>query len=545
MLNSGINLHLTFKISRPNFYNSEETIAEQEALLCQAKELPNDTEETYPNQTLPHSPPSAEPIQEEPVCYSVEAVLGRQLFKPFPSFFKTPQVQESTSSSKCTSSSVNQSEVPYSVDAVLRSCKSVENSTVVHTPTPPAAQTVSYTPKTDNEEVTDALLRSEIQNEDVSCSVSTRNEQTNKSQDKKVKSPSSHKMHTDLIPKTHPDPTLVSGGFKNQAGEIPESLKPTRRVSHEVKLELLHYPVTAAEKSSKSKGDMKGSTHLTTNIPCSVNSKNACKASVKPCPPAGFSESKRRAAVSPERVASFDKTAHSGNSVSRRFIAKQSTEIHQHCKKIAECSSKLSHGGELSVGCHKTQRKPFDSLFARLITDGLKPAADSAPTTHCTSGDIHVRTAPDKASTRSFLSLFAAPLITAPQSQPGDLGMASCSQESNQTVDSISHLSDSKQRASHLDTPLQCQVKIDGKQNSHRPSSPKLSTGPKNEYDDLSERGNHPTEQPRNPACVWPDSLSDMSSRPAPCANSPDPSTSQSHQQLIMSSHKGKDMPNI
>lgn len=531
MLNSGINLHLIFKFNfRPSFYNSEETKAEQEALLCQAEEPPTDTE-TYPNQTQPHSPPSAEPIQEEPVCYSVEAVLGRQLFKPFPSFFKSPQVQESTSVA-----SVDQSEVPYSVDAVLRSCKSVGNSTLVHTPT----QTVSYSPKRDGEEVTGALLCSENQNENVSCSVSTRNKQTNKSQEKIVRSLTSHRMHTDLIPKTHPDPTLVYGSHKKQ-----EPLKPTQRVSHKVKLELLHHPVTA-EKSSKSKGDLKGSTHLPTNITYSVDSKNESdppfaasirRASVKP---AGFSESKRRAAVSPERITSFDKTTDSGNCVSHHFIAKQPTEVHLQCKKSADCSSELSHCAELSVGCDKTQRRPFHSLFARPITDSLKPAADSAPTTRCTSKDTHVITAaePDKTSTRSFLSLFAAPLITTPQSQPGDSRVASCSQESNQTVDSISHLSDSKQRTSHLDS---CQVRINGKQNTHKSSSPKLSTGPKNEFDGLSERG---TEKQRDSACVRSDSLSEMSSGPAPCAKSPDPSTSESQQQL-MSPHKGTDMPDI
>lgn len=512
---SGINLHLIFLFFRPNFYNCEQTNADQEALLFQAEELANDGEETYPPQTQPHSPPSTELIQEGPVCYSVEAVLGRQHFKPFPSFFTNPQGQESASfpSSEYTSGSVNQSEVPYSVNAFLRSCKSVENSTLGNTPTPPAAQT--STSKTDCEKMTDALLSSEVENKKALCSVSTRNE-TSKSQEKVVKSLSSHQVHSGLISKTCSEHIQVSGDHKKQGGEIPESIKPVPSVSHEVKLGLLDSSVSVAEKSSKSKRDMKGSTHLPTDTMCSVNSKSEsilhfapikCKnltcapkhptplkphvsgltskpqALVKPISSSTcFSEFKSRVAVPAGPVTSSDKTADSRNSVSQSV--------------------------------------------------------------HCPSKDIHVKTAaePDKAITRSFLSLFAAPLPAAPlpsQSPPHDSRSASCSQESNQSVDDRSHFTDSNQRASDLETPLQCQVKINERQTSHRPSSPKLSTGLKNEND---ESVSQPAEQQVNPACVPPDPLSEMSSSPAPCGNSPDPSKTQSHQQQPgISSHKGKD----
>lgn len=479
----GLTFFLCFWISRPNFYNSEATNAEQEVLPCQAEELPNDTD-----QAQPHSPPPAEPIPEEPVCYSVEAVLGRQLFKPFHSFCKTPPVQESTSSS-----SVNQSEVPYSVDALLRSWKSAENSTLVHTPAAPAAQSVPYAPKTDG-----AALHPEIQKEGVCCSVRARNEQTNKSHENIVKSLSPRNTHTDPIPKTSPDPTLVSGSHKKRA--VEEALKPALRAPHEAQSELLCYPVTAAETSSRIKG---------TNITNPVNSKveshppvtpSTCKASVKPpCPLAGFSESKRRAAVPPERV------TRSGNSVIRQLKAEQPAENQPLCSS------------ESSVGCEKTRKRPFHSLFAKPITGSMKPATDSALSMRCTSKDLTTRSAAERAgaSTGSFLSLFSAPLLTAPQPQPADSWTTTCSQESNHTTDPISHPSDS------------LQLKIDG-----NPST----TGPKRELDGLSECG----EQQRNPAGVWPDSLSQTSPSPPACANSPD----QAQQQLL-SSHKGTDMPDI
>ncbi|XP_044044761.1 zinc finger CCCH domain-containing protein 6-like isoform X3 [Siniperca chuatsi] len=208
---------------RPNFYKSTDTNAEE--ALCQTEELADIMEGAVPshasNAVQPHGTPSTNLNHEEPVCYSVEAVLGPQLSKPFPSFFTTPGSQESAplSSSDCTPGSAYQSEVPYSVDAVLRSCKSVGNSTVGHTCTPPTAQTVSYTPKSYFEENTDPLLNSETQNEKVLYSVNTRNE-NNKSQTTKMfKSQLSLQMHTGWISKTCPNLTLSSGDHIKQGNE--------------------------------------------------------------------------------------------------------------------------------------------------------------------------------------------------------------------------------------------------------------------------------------------------------------------------------------
>lgn len=115
-----------------------------------------------------HSPPSNNLNPAEPVCYSVEAVLGPQLSRPFNSLFPTPRSKEFTplSSSDCTSDSASQTQVPYSVDAVLKSCKSSS--------LPP--HTGSYTSKTYFEEVSYPLLSPEMQNKKVLCSVNTINE---------------------------------------------------------------------------------------------------------------------------------------------------------------------------------------------------------------------------------------------------------------------------------------------------------------------------------------------------------------------------------
>ncbi|TNN44245.1 Zinc finger CCCH domain-containing protein 6 [Liparis tanakae] len=122
---------------RPNFYNSG---GAEEAESRQSEEPPADP----PPPAAAAAQPVRSPDPEEPVCYSVAAVLGPQLFKPFPSFFTTPLSQESSSSV-----SSNPSQAPYSVDAVLRSCKSVETSTFRHAP----AHAMSYTPRADPEDI--------------------------------------------------------------------------------------------------------------------------------------------------------------------------------------------------------------------------------------------------------------------------------------------------------------------------------------------------------------------------------------------------------
>ncbi|XP_049901532.1 zinc finger CCCH domain-containing protein 6-like [Epinephelus moara] len=567
---------------RPNFYNSAETKAEKETLVCETEEPADILEEAVPphasDAAEPHIPLSSKHDDEEPVCYSVAAVLGPQLSKPFPSFFGTREAQESgpLSSSEVTSGSAAQSEVPYSVDAVLRSYKSVENSTFGHRPTPPTALTVSYTPKTDFKEITDLH------------SVNTRHE-VNKSQEKTFKSLPSLQVHTG------PRPTQAFKDYKKPGGNTAESLKPAQRSADEVKSE---------STSSESKGDMKGSMNLPVDI--TVNCKGegvpplgrtnqtstskhpaqlrphlsvltlGPQASIKPFNPfSSLPEFKGGAAVPVETVTSSFETCDSANSASHHFAAKNPTKVHLDSKKTqsslkrgaqhhsaeiaAQSSSKMTHCGDFAVQ-HKTPLKtPFRSLFASPITDTLQPKHDAISSSSLLkssfpaprSADVksnRVKNAvePDKASTSSFLSLFAAPLSAPPlsskQTQPDDSRTSSCSQKSNQSVDNTSHLSNSKRRASNLKTPLPHQGRTDVKGISHSPRSHDVYSNPETENEDSSAKHmNKPTKQLVNPvsSCAS-DSLSETSTSPTPCDDGPH-AAHANQQQPDVSSHKGSE----
>lgn len=173
-----IYLPLMFLFFRPNFYKSTDTNTEKEASFYPTDKPADSVQEVFPpcasDAAQCHSPPSINLNPAEPVCYSVEAVLGPQLSRSFKSLFPTPRNREFTplSSSDCTSDFANQTQVPYSVDAVLRSCKSSS--------LPP--HTSSSTSKICLEEVSYPLLSPEMQNNKVLCSSNTINE-ANKSQE--------------------------------------------------------------------------------------------------------------------------------------------------------------------------------------------------------------------------------------------------------------------------------------------------------------------------------------------------------------------------
>ncbi|XP_034754421.1 uncharacterized protein LOC117960551 isoform X2 [Etheostoma cragini] len=602
---------------RPNFYNSAN--AEKETLFCQTEELADIMEEAVPphptDTTHSHDvPPSSNVSQEEPVCYSVAAVLGPQLSKPFRSFFTTRGLPEpgTRSSSDCTSGSANQSNVPYSVDAVLRSCKSAGSSTFGHAPTLPTAQTVSYNPQTDFEESTGPLLSSDTQNERGLYLQNTRNE-VNKPQEKIFKSLSFHDVHTGLFSRTCPSFTMSSRDYMKQDGSMPESLTMAQRAANKVKSELLDFPVNVAEvaASSKDQGDMKGSMHQPTDITCPLNCKSEgvlpfgrtnCKmifssppgqtstskhlpqsrpqlsvltsvseASKPFCPSSGFTEFKGEAAVPVGSVTCLTKTSDSGNSASCYNAAKEPTKLNLHSKKApsglkpdtqrhsaeitAECSSKMAHCGDLAVGCKKTLKRPFHSLFASPITDTLQPLDGSGASSSCPRGLIQSSSpAPqsadcggncvessvglDKASAKSFRSLFTAPLPFI-RPQPNYSKTSSRSQQPDQLVDNSSHSSNSKQRASNSEMPLPCQVRTDVKKIPHAARSPNFSPNPKVENEDSStENVNLQTKPLVYTVCrLVSNSHSERSTSPTPANSS---STTHTHQPMPnISSHKG------
>ncbi|XP_059185304.1 uncharacterized protein LOC131968432 isoform X2 [Centropristis striata] len=566
---------------RPNFYNSTETNAEKET-SCQTEEPTDVMEEAEPQHASDasqhHTALTSTLNHAEPVCYSVAAVLGPQLSKPFFRFFTTPESEESgsLSSSDCTSGSANQSKVPYSVDAVLGSWKSVENATFCHTTTLPTTQSASYTPKSDFKEITDPLLNSETHNEKVLHSVKTRSE-VNKSQQKMFKSLSSPQVETSLVSKICPSSlVLASTGCRKQHGNMPASLKSAQRAADEVKLDLCHSPVTVARKMEPLKNirDVKGRMHVPSDITCSAKCKSedvlpfgpandksifsrptsqtntskhtmplgphlAVRTSdsqasiIKPFgPSSGLMESKDRAAVPIEPATSSMKKTDSATGC--HFAAKQPTEIHLQSRKTQsalehgthqysaemtpEGSIRMEHGGDLAVGCKKTLKRPFHTLFASPITDISQPVDHSVssscppgfmqascPTSqsgNCGSYRVKSAAEPDKASARSFLSLFAAPLSAASppcmKFQQDDSRSSSGSQQPIGSADKT-HSSDSKQSASNLKTLLPSQARANIKEIPHVPRSPNSSPNSKMAEDSSAEPINQPTQQLVNP----------------------------------------------
>lgn len=510
------------ELVRPNFYNSTEASTETETSLHQTEETPTITDEAAPprasDTAQPHSPSSTSISHPEPVCYSVEAVLGHQLYRPFPSFCNSPKSKDSTSLTvpettfKATSGSMTQNEVPYSVDAVLGSFRSVENSATDQRPAPPSMNT---------KEIPDPVLRPQHQLKKVS--LITRQE-PNKSQDKVYKSLPSVQVNTSLISRSD---LSCSSGNQKQHGDIPESLKTAPTAFHQVKLERLHPPVNVENfPSSKSKVDVKESTRL----PADNARPHEHPTQVKPHPSVGVTEVKSRTAAPVEPAANSTETSDAANFAGHHFAAKQLAEISQYPRKTQsvlkagaqkpcstkmspQCSGETATRGHFTGGCKKTQKIPFNCLFANPVTESVRPAPDSVRTVQSadfTREERRVKTeaAPVKTSATPFLSLFATALTET-------LSTPSCSQVS---AENTFHLA--TERVSNLVlTPL-CQVQTDVKQTSHSPASLKCSTTSKTEPD--------PAAHPADPSSsIVQDSLKETPFGPVPRGPSPPKSPAQ------------------
>uniref|UniRef100_A0A1A7Y6C9 C3H1-type domain-containing protein n=1 Tax=Iconisemion striatum TaxID=60296 RepID=A0A1A7Y6C9_9TELE len=390
---------------RPSFYNSTE--AQMETNIHQADEGESVAAE-------PHSSPSNSPNPHEPVCYSVEAVLGSQHSRTFLSFSKTPGSEESSSVSVHQASSdtahglVNQSEVPYSVDAVLRSCKSLNLFSFGSAPPPLTAQTASYIP-----DCVDPLRHLENKK-------TTQNTRgvTNTSQENMSKSFSSHRENTVRSDSTSAS-SLTSEDPKKTDAALLKFQKLSEMTSNEVKLEFSS-PGTEAETSGSSRTKGEGShtetpkdpAHLKPDVsPLMSDSKSSSKAfspSLNDC------ELKGRVVPSStpvERRAPAKVAVH-------QFAAKQLAEILQKKPSALKCatlegSSKITSksASHLSVGLNKTPNRLFSSLFANSLTDGATPTSAAAPV--CSQSLIKPQQAAgveENKTSASFISLFAAPL---------------------------------------------------------------------------------------------------------------------------------------
>ncbi|XP_028255448.1 uncharacterized protein LOC114431928 [Parambassis ranga] len=353
---------------RPNFYNSTATCAEQET--CQAEEQ----EEAIPPQTAsdgaqPRSPPSATPNSEELVCYSVEAMLGPQLSRPFFSFYTapgSPSLSDPQTTCDTTPSAPNKSEAPYSVEAVLKSCTSVEKSALGQTfHTPPTTKTLSYYPLTHSEKVTDPLLHSEYQDE-------------KKSLKTKV-----HKENLSSI-----QPSVVTEAEKSKHKDMKES-RPLPADGTASLSSDSHALLPVGPTESKPSEQTCASKHVPAQTVAARSSFNSFPFSAHHLAAEGLGVVEQR----------YKKTQ-SGLNVQTQRVKSERTS--------AERSSKMTDTGT---------KRPFQSLFAGLIADDPEtPTPDSASdfTEPSQSAGLTRRDAdegePRKTSGTSFLSLFSTPL---------------------------------------------------------------------------------------------------------------------------------------
>lgn len=324
------------------------------------------------------STPSASPHRPEPVCYSVEAVLGAQLSKPFANYLSTPNMQGSDTLSS----------------PGYTSGKSVENSTLNSPPSSPVAQSASYVPVSQSYR----SLNSAIQNQKVSASVNV----VSRSRESSLNSTPG------LDSLICPSLTAASGDQKKQVGNMPESLPTAPRAPRDV-------PV-----------------HIPRDISC-VNSQR------QSCPSSGSTAVRHKVALTADPVSTpscHSSKAKQPSDIGKKLPASEGDTKHFSSGTVAESSSKMARCEESAVVCKKPLEIPFRSLFAAPIADMLPPLDSSRTCSVSQSADSRrtpPKTAPDKAPTRPFLSLFSAPLTAAPlphlKPQPDNTSTASCSQQ--------------------------------------------------------------------------------------------------------------------
>lgn len=452
----------------------------------------------------PHSPPSTNLEPAEPVCYSVEAVLRPQLLRPFTRSFTFPKRKEFVPlSSSCTSDSTNQTQAPYSVDAVLKSFKSAESSTLGHISTL-YTQTVSCIPKKSADDDVAGPLQSPDTENKVSYLINTVKEE-DELQEKETK---------DLNSKNCTKPPQAPRDHKRQHGD--SSIYPTysQRATYDVKLDVLSKDIKCSpnltdegvdvSEHSKQRSMLSSpQTETSSNHPGLSKPKKILltadsHASSKPfCAPGS-------------KQSTFITSSESPHTVTCHFNSKRGLKNRNSAGTRAECSSQMTQCGGLAAGCKRTLKRPFCSLFTTPLRDSLQPAGDfpspSSPqnparsscpaskSTDCKSEHLK-RCGQDKA---------AAPFSAAalPQDNP-------------------SRSSESQKSASNHKAPLSQQARAE--ESSH---SSDFSPNPKTGRNISPKCISHPPEQQVDPA----DS--------AACRDRLSPSTAQK-QQTHVSSRRG------
>ncbi|KAM4750828.1 uncharacterized protein FYW61_005218 [Anableps anableps] len=371
---------------RPSFYNS--TDAEPEP-----HEHPDETEQRVLDADQPHSSPLNTQNQQEPVCYSVEAVLGPQLSRTFFSFSKTPVSQDSSSVSDPHASSdrpcTNPSKIPYSVEAVLSSYKSSDNSSNDQIPDPPGERAAFYTPQTISKQIQAPPFRKE---KPPSTVVENRCQQT--------------------LPKSSSSPEekncLISDSPPVLSHTSEEELEGQKTCT---KQELLHRPEKCASSRSRAVKDLLAGTK---HNEISTGQVRPPKHPTQPKP----SLSKGGVAVPDEPVATCNKRRDAAdvpvhhfqpseilpNFKKKHSDAQTATPEHHSNTFIKSCSETVNQGAFSAKG-NQTLKRPFSSLFASPLTDSVTPGSDSLTAARKPQQSEDVR-----APSLPFFSLFASPL---------------------------------------------------------------------------------------------------------------------------------------
>lgn len=111
---------------RPSLYQSADTKVESEAAFCVTEEQA-ELQAAAGEASRPLSPPSSPRQPSEPVCYSVEAVLGPQRSRPFTQPFPAPGQKEFQPLYSAECLPANPSRVPDAGDAALSARKAPED----------------------------------------------------------------------------------------------------------------------------------------------------------------------------------------------------------------------------------------------------------------------------------------------------------------------------------------------------------------------------------------------------------------------------------
>ncbi|XP_027874768.1 uncharacterized protein LOC114145413 isoform X1 [Xiphophorus couchianus] len=371
---------------RPSFYNS--TDAEKKPL-----EQPDVTEQRASDADQPPSSSSNTQNQQEPVCYSVEAVLGPQLSRTFFNFSKTPASQDSSSASHPRTSSdrpsPNQPKALYSVEAVFSSYKSADNSSNSQTPDCPRERTVCYAPHVISEKIQAPPFRKEEARSSLRF-IENRCQQT------LPKSLSCLEVKNRLISDSLPV-------LSHTSGEEMEGQKAC------IKQKLLHRPEMSASSRSR---EMKDS--LAGTKPSEISTGQACPLK-HPKP----NLSKGRGAVPDEPVITCNRRREAADVAVHHFElsktlpnfkkkhsdARPAILDHHSCKNFIKSSSDTANQGDFSSEINKTGNRSFSSLFASPLTDSVTPGSNSltAGMRPQQSADVQIPSSP-------FFSLFASPL---------------------------------------------------------------------------------------------------------------------------------------